>query len=753
MSLPSDTDYNAAIQNPSRCFVDTELRQGVVELMSASLPIPKARSGNFATVYKVGGRHAAWAVRCFTRAVQQDQHRRYEEISKSLRGAGLPCFVAFDYLEKGIEVGRTWYPIVKMEWVQGENLDSYIARNLTSHAALLKLARDWAELASALRRAGVAHGDLQHGNVLVANGALKLVDYDGMFVPALTGLDSYECGHRNYQHPKRTSGQFGPTLDYFSEWVVFVSLLALAAEPTLWARLKGGDDCLLLRRSDFERPYQSRALLELSTLRDPSARTAAALFKSLVELPPDQIPFLNADILPEAVGSVPARSGALPAWVVENTPKVARVEAGTGAGLGAASWVLDHLEKESVPLRLDLSVVWERLAVILTAALCGVLIVAAPGLSRFAWAGISGVAALTNLLALWGRYRRTSAFARWKDAAHELNSAVGTFREAQRVVEKAEKQLQSVESEWAGEAARFASASEALDRAKQSEFATIEARFQAGLDDAARRRQDLDAQEQAERRHINQSIGVQVTAARERLAKNTRLSAEALSSELRIVQNNFVTQALRSTPLTATTSGVGSHYVNTLRQAGVLSAFDCEPYRVINVYGVGPKTAARVRRWRDNVVASAQRQAPLSLPQAVEAQIRARFAYEDSQASAEVKRLSAVQAQREEYVKTVVDSGHRDIEGMLARLEQEKIVSQRQCADKYEKDSFSQNAERVLAKSAYTTKAGQAEEVLAAARRARFAVEWKHQRALREAERAKSLRFSSYVLKVCGRTG
>jgi thiamine kinase-like enzyme len=41
------------------------------------------------------------------------------------------------------------------------------------------------EIGRALNRAGVAHGDLQHGNILVANGKPKLIDYDGMYVPAL----------------------------------------------------------------------------------------------------------------------------------------------------------------------------------------------------------------------------------------------------------------------------------------------------------------------------------------------------------------------------------------------------------------------------------------------------------------------------------------------------------------------------------------------------------------------------------------
>src|SRR5207248_10425515 len=62
-----------------------------------------------------------------------------------------------------------------------------------------------------LEAAKVAHGDLQHGNILVRGGSIQLVDYDGMWVPALSGRDATEIGHRAYQHPER-SGQ-----DYRSE--------------------------------------------------------------------------------------------------------------------------------------------------------------------------------------------------------------------------------------------------------------------------------------------------------------------------------------------------------------------------------------------------------------------------------------------------------------------------------------------------------------------------------------------------------
>ena len=83
---------------------------------------------------------------------------------------------------------------------------------------------------SELRAANIAHGDLQHGNVVVVGDQLRLLDYDGMFVPALANKQSNECGHRNYQLPKRSRWDYGPHLDHFSAWVIYVSLVAVAVQ-------------------------------------------------------------------------------------------------------------------------------------------------------------------------------------------------------------------------------------------------------------------------------------------------------------------------------------------------------------------------------------------------------------------------------------------------------------------------------------------------------------------------------------------
>ena len=90
-----------------------------------------------------------------------------------------------------------------MEWLSGEILGNYIAANISNAKALSNLANQIAEIYATLRSLNIAHGDLQHGNIIVSQGRLYLIDYDGMFVPDLKGKGSHEVGSPNYQHPNR----------------------------------------------------------------------------------------------------------------------------------------------------------------------------------------------------------------------------------------------------------------------------------------------------------------------------------------------------------------------------------------------------------------------------------------------------------------------------------------------------------------------------------------------------------------------
>ena len=135
-------------------------------------------------------------------------------------------------------------------------------------AALFDLVRD-------LERRRLAHGDLQHGNILIAESGIKLVNYDGMFVPAFAGADAPENGLACYEHPRRSPGDYGTGLDRFSALVIATALCTLWVDPGLWKDFNTGDN-LLFTREDFEHPEDSRLFQRLTMLDDPQLRPWSA---------------------------------------------------------------------------------------------------------------------------------------------------------------------------------------------------------------------------------------------------------------------------------------------------------------------------------------------------------------------------------------------------------------------------------------------------------------------------------------------
>ena len=293
MPWPTPQDYNEAVQSPKIVFADGELKKAVPE--TTKLGLPKAITGNFACVYRFARGKKEWAVRCFHRRYA-GRRDRYAQISRALADLRLPYTVPFEYLHQGIRIRGQWYPILKMEWVRGPLLTSYIEKNLTNLKAMKALAGKWKGMILALQNSGIAHGDLQHGNVLIVGGEIRLVDYDGMYVPALAGFRSNEIGHPNYQHPRRMASHYGPHLDNFSAWVVYISLVALASDPTLWEKTTRGDEALIFRKKDFDYPAQSRAFALLKLSSDARVRALAKRFQKLLRSPLSQVPSLDEKV-------------------------------------------------------------------------------------------------------------------------------------------------------------------------------------------------------------------------------------------------------------------------------------------------------------------------------------------------------------------------------------------------------------------------------------------------------------------------
>ena len=264
-SWPSMAEYQEAIQAPKLCFAGRELRSGRTVLNKLGLPRPVC--GQFASVYELESRGSRWAIKCFLRNTP-DLHKRYAKIAEHLATVTLPYFVSFDYLDEGIRVRGHWFPIVRMQWVDGLPLNTYVQRNLPEPSALETLEQDWVRLLNDLLSANVAHADLQHGNVLVnPDGQLRLIDYDGMWVPPLDGETSHEVGHADYQCPLRTGRDFHRGIDQFAGDVILIALRALARRPELWEKYDNGDN-LLFRRWDFLEPAKSELFDDLRAMGD-----------------------------------------------------------------------------------------------------------------------------------------------------------------------------------------------------------------------------------------------------------------------------------------------------------------------------------------------------------------------------------------------------------------------------------------------------------------------------------------------------
>lgn len=292
MRWPSPQDYREAIQNPSTCLSDDELRKGELELDALQLPL--VHSGQYAAVFKLNGPRHSWAVRCFLHNFE-DRTQRYRAISDFILRDDLECTVDFELIDKGIKVGSQWFPILKMKYVEGEALGSYIRNNMHSPAKLIHLASSFKEMMLALKENGIAHGDLQHDNIVVtADEQLRLIDYDGMFVPALNGWHSNELGHRNYQHPARTDTHYSPNLDNFSVRIISGALALLCEDSSFW-QFNKGDESLLLTREDYLSPLTSQTFFTLEK-NDDMARAWSRQIRSLLLQPLSTIPFIDEQV-------------------------------------------------------------------------------------------------------------------------------------------------------------------------------------------------------------------------------------------------------------------------------------------------------------------------------------------------------------------------------------------------------------------------------------------------------------------------
>lgn len=298
---PSARHFSEAIQCPAICFRAAYLRDTIPAVDRLGMPL--VTSGQFAYVYKLRRATEAYAVRCF-RGHLGDRENRYRAIDEHLRAHPTPALAGFAYEADGILVGGRKFPILTMEWIDGPTLDVYLDEVINRPDVVLHLADEWVRLMELLRAANVAHGDLQHGNIIVEHGHLRLVDFDGMFVPAMKNWTASELGHQHYQHPSRNEKLFDVNLDNFSALVVYLSLISLAELPDLWK--EHHDENLIFTKADFLAPEASALFAKVKEI-GAEHRRLAEILETAAKSDPSKVPSL--------LELVTAKSK-LPAWMV-----------------------------------------------------------------------------------------------------------------------------------------------------------------------------------------------------------------------------------------------------------------------------------------------------------------------------------------------------------------------------------------------------------------------------------------------------
>ena len=252
-----------AMQNQV-CYRATALLGGAVSKKDDRVT---CYTGGFSTVFefitKSGQRIA---VRCWCADIDNIE-KRTRTISSYLSKLKSPYFVNFEYLEAALLIADEGdpftIPVVTMDWVYGKTLKDYLNKNLTDKNKILNLADKFLTMVSFFHQNNIAHGDLQHGNISVTNeGNLVVLDYDSMYVSGLDGMPDVIKGYGGYQHPARYNNPVVHSkLDYFSELVIYLSLLVYAEyyanNPSIW---NDKTEHLIFSKEDLENPNSSEII-------------------------------------------------------------------------------------------------------------------------------------------------------------------------------------------------------------------------------------------------------------------------------------------------------------------------------------------------------------------------------------------------------------------------------------------------------------------------------------------------------------
>lgn len=231
--MPTIPEIRIAVENKDSLVLDEHSKKGTFRTDSRGRLI--AYSGGFSVVfpYKTT-KGEEWALRCWHTDLG-NLRSHFDILSEELQKLGSTYFCDFTYIDEGILVNGMKYPTTRMRWVEGDNLKEFLCKHGKEKERIKKLAYSFLTMIRFLHEHSIAHGDLQHGNILIdKTDNIFLIDYDSVYLPALYGQADFITGLKGYQHPSRVSNiNASEKLDYFSELIIYTSILAIAENPSL----------------------------------------------------------------------------------------------------------------------------------------------------------------------------------------------------------------------------------------------------------------------------------------------------------------------------------------------------------------------------------------------------------------------------------------------------------------------------------------------------------------------------------------
>ncbi len=277
-NFPTIGDYNQTILHNGGRSLDSLSDMEFIPSRTVPIRVFLFGSGAFAAVFKGRLKNCLYAIRCFLSS-ENEAIERYEFICNYLKYLNSNWVTPCELIQDEISVNHKWYPVLKMDWIEGSSLHKFVSNNITRKTTLALLQHKLVELSNDLESNYIGHGDLQSGNIIIVGNAdnfvIKLIDYDGMYVDGIPFVKAIEKGRSEYQHPKRTLNDYDYKIDRFSIWVMITAIEALKYDNSLWGSIVHGggfntDDNFLFTVNDFLNPNQSKLFNRLLHLNKPS---------------------------------------------------------------------------------------------------------------------------------------------------------------------------------------------------------------------------------------------------------------------------------------------------------------------------------------------------------------------------------------------------------------------------------------------------------------------------------------------------